>query len=300
MADSKPADFYISLLDFFAVLLPGATLAYLLVRMPWDEGLVTAANAPLTEPGAKWVAFAVLSYALGHLLHFLGDKLLDRKIYDPLYRPWRRKWEFVEWSEGRLERLKKELGALKELQEREEQRGANAFRNRPFKRTTVKGLIGAIERELADINRAATCAKGRWFWQRCGADTRFPSLARSAGELRDQELGPEPRPVVSLFNWATAWVRLRDAAAGTELDRAGADSKFFRSLALVALAAAVLFALDCQLAYRWALVGVALGLVVPFLGRYLSRRWTAAEQTYLVYVLMHRCPAPKKGASGES
>jgi hypothetical protein len=80
----KPSDFFIGVTDFFAVLLPGAAVVYLLqpivltvTRRPW---------LPAT-PTEGWVLFLVLAYIAGHLLHAIGSWLLDHYIYDELYVP---------------------------------------------------------------------------------------------------------------------------------------------------------------------------------------------------------------------
>jgi hypothetical protein len=84
---TKPSDFFIGVIDFFAVLLPGAALVYLFrplivagIPMPW---------LPAT-PTQGWVAFLVLAYIAGHLLHAIGSWVLDDYIYGKIYLPrWR-------------------------------------------------------------------------------------------------------------------------------------------------------------------------------------------------------------------
>jgi hypothetical protein len=81
---TKPADFFIGVTDFFAVLLPGAALVYLLQPR-------VLAGAPLawlpTTPTQAWVMFLVLAYIAGHLLHAFGSWLLDKYINGRLYLP---------------------------------------------------------------------------------------------------------------------------------------------------------------------------------------------------------------------
>lgn len=77
----KPSDFFFGAMDFFAILLPGAILTFLLV--PWGVALFApVAPALKTEP-EKWVAFAACAYLLGHLLHYAGSFLDD--FYDRYY-----------------------------------------------------------------------------------------------------------------------------------------------------------------------------------------------------------------------
>ena len=82
---SKPADFQLGLLDFFAVLLPGAIATWLLAQyLPFElqgafriEGGDTASIGP-------WIVFLLTSYALGHFVFMIGSQL------DAAYDRWRR------------------------------------------------------------------------------------------------------------------------------------------------------------------------------------------------------------------
>jgi hypothetical protein len=71
-------------IDFFSILLPGALLAgTLAIVLP-----VPAALHPLLDSDtAKWVAFALAAYGLGHFAFLISAKL--DHLYDA-YRPW--KW----------------------------------------------------------------------------------------------------------------------------------------------------------------------------------------------------------------
>jgi hypothetical protein len=83
----KPSDFFVGVTEFFAVLLPGASVLYLLrpvvltrTPKPW---------LPAT-PAEGWAVFLVLAYIAGHLLHATGSWLFDHYIYGKLYVPrWR-------------------------------------------------------------------------------------------------------------------------------------------------------------------------------------------------------------------
>jgi hypothetical protein len=75
---TKPSDFFIGVLDFFAVLLAGASLVYLLLPL-MVIGTPTV-WLPAT-PTQAWVMFLVLAYIAGHLLHALGSCLLHRYVY---------------------------------------------------------------------------------------------------------------------------------------------------------------------------------------------------------------------------
>ena len=74
----KPNDLFVGILEFFAVLLPGAILAA--ISLPILSKFVFGSIIPL--PGsdiAKWAAFLVTSHFLGHFAFFAGSYI------DPLY-----------------------------------------------------------------------------------------------------------------------------------------------------------------------------------------------------------------------
>lgn len=81
---TKPSDFFIGVVDFFAVLLPGAALVYLV--QPLVVTGMPKAWLPVTSTQG-WVMFLVLAYITGHLLHALGSWLLDKYVYQKLYLP---------------------------------------------------------------------------------------------------------------------------------------------------------------------------------------------------------------------
>lgn len=208
MSSDKPADFFIGLVDFFAVLLPGAILTYLV--LPWSAGLFPDFLPPLTEPGAGWIAFGVASYLVGHVLHHLGG-FVDKWLYDKLYVA---RWKRRKGEEPRLIRARKLMGI-------------------------------------------------------------------ALGEVVEAD---------SVFSWASSCVRLWNAAGAVELDRAGVDSKFFRSLVFVALVAGIIAGVKGQL---W-LLGSAVTLMGFSLWRYCDRRWKAAQLTYEYFVILGARPAEQK------
>lgn len=66
----EPQKFFIGVMDFFSILLPGALLTYLLLGDRYSK--LADANA--------WVAFLFASYLLGHLVFLLGSWLDE--LYD--------------------------------------------------------------------------------------------------------------------------------------------------------------------------------------------------------------------------
>ena len=87
--DYKPNDFFIGLMDFFSILLPGALVTFLLISA--YPKLIRELPPVLCGSLEKWIAFLVASYILGHLLHHFGFTL-DKWIYDGLYvKRWKRR-----------------------------------------------------------------------------------------------------------------------------------------------------------------------------------------------------------------
>jgi hypothetical protein len=69
----EPQKFFIGLMDFFSILLPGALLTYLLMGV---VGPVVLGNRYDKRAGAEaWAALLFASYLFGHLVFLLGSWL---------------------------------------------------------------------------------------------------------------------------------------------------------------------------------------------------------------------------------
>ena len=80
----KPADFFLGVLDFFAVLLPGTVATWLLVpHLPDDIRVSLTLSGTEDTSAVRWIGFLLTSYALGHFVFMAGSKL------DVLYDQWR-------------------------------------------------------------------------------------------------------------------------------------------------------------------------------------------------------------------
>src|SRR5262245_38649552 len=78
----EPQKFFIGLMDFFTILLPGALLTYLLKD---DVGpLIIGARYEGLAGAEGWIVFLFSAYLLGHFIFLLGSWLLDARLYDPL------------------------------------------------------------------------------------------------------------------------------------------------------------------------------------------------------------------------
>lgn len=80
----KPSEFFINILDFFAILLPGAIATAILAPRIGKFVLGPLVAAPASDVG-KWAIFLVFAYFLGHLI-FLAGSYIDR-FYN-LLRDW--------------------------------------------------------------------------------------------------------------------------------------------------------------------------------------------------------------------
>src|SRR5687768_130916 len=72
--DFDPQKFFIGLMEFFSILLPGALLTYMLMAWAGPSVLGDEKYNALIGP-AGWVAFLAASYMLGHLVFLLGSWL---------------------------------------------------------------------------------------------------------------------------------------------------------------------------------------------------------------------------------
>ena len=84
---SKPSEFYVGVLDFFAILLPGAIAAAILAPKIGHYVLGPLIAVPASD-AAAWATFLTFSYFLGHLIFLIGsyiDRLYDvvRKRLNP-------------------------------------------------------------------------------------------------------------------------------------------------------------------------------------------------------------------------
>ena len=78
----EPQKFYIGLIDFFSILLPGALLSYLLKDDLGPRFFGKHYGSFAEAEG--WMVFLFSSYLIGHFIFLLGSWLLDDHLYDPL------------------------------------------------------------------------------------------------------------------------------------------------------------------------------------------------------------------------
>lgn len=75
----EPQKFFIGLMDFFSILLPGAFLSWLLVKNDVACNIIGARYEKLSGAEA-WITFLFASYLLGHIVFLFGSWLDE--LYD--------------------------------------------------------------------------------------------------------------------------------------------------------------------------------------------------------------------------
>jgi len=197
----KPSEFFVGVIDFFAILLPGAIATAILAPVLGPAIVGRLFAAPTTEVGA-WAMFLTSAYLLGHLIFLVGSYI------DPFYNV-----------------LRKRLN--------------------PY-----------------------------------GNESAFQAAAR----IRDAMVDPSEAGALNPFQWSRSVLIASCPAAAEDVHRLEADSKFFRSIMVVCVMAAVVFAASGE--------GVdalfALALVLPCFFRYYERRLKSTTQAYLHVVTLHR------------
>lgn len=226
MADPKPGDFFLGATEFLAVLVPGAAAIYLV--QPLVAPFVPNQLRPPDGP-ERWIAFLVLAYALGHMLH-AGVSSLDKRIYDHWY--------------------------LKQYQ-------PDHYR---AVRLVAKDGIAALAGDAKAVNTL---------------------YARVVSQVGHDATG------TSRYDWCLSFIHTQSAAAAQEVDRYQANSKLFRSLAVVFGLAALVTA-----GYgAWGTAAVSLLLVPLAIYRYCSLRWDATKRLYEYYLLLHKYPGKNSEVS---
>jgi 8-oxo-dGTP pyrophosphatase MutT (NUDIX family) len=78
----EPGKFYIGVIDFFSVLLPGALLVYL--TKDWAYSSFIGGSLGNLHQTEQWLLVAFASYLLGHFIFLIGAAFLDDHVYDRL------------------------------------------------------------------------------------------------------------------------------------------------------------------------------------------------------------------------
>ena len=237
----EPQKFFIGLVGFFSVIMPGALLAYL--GKDWIARQFLGRGTFPLEGAEMWLVFLFASYLLGHFA-FLFGSTLDDLLYNPV-----REATYA----GQLRRLA---------------RGDD--------------LSPSVLRKAA---------RSSWLFHR-EPDNALLLTQR----LQNTALAPIGGiGSINTYQWSK--VRLsKDHPEGLlAVERFEADSKFFRSFAVVLCF--LLLVLLWQLRFGQAAVCAVLAL--PALWRYADQRFKATQQAYWFIITLEaeraRNPAPTDG-----
>jgi hypothetical protein len=251
---AKPGDFFIGVIDFFAILLPGLLLALFLAadgRMPVDNRLF-------------WPCVLAGGYIAGHLLHALGA-LLDPILYDSIFQADRnpldcplltkRRSDYVHW----WDRIWFDVYTYPHRVHQLSAYSAKVVNSTPSYRNGLPLHVFST----ADLNAIA--------------------YAENRAEAKPS----------GVFQWARAWLRTHSRTATAEIDRLEADSKLFRSLTVVLVPIAVIGwpRSASSLPPAWSVAAVLMPLC---LWRYCDLRQKMVRMCYLYFVQLQAVPAPRK------
>jgi hypothetical protein len=104
----KPNEFFVGLVDFFSILLPGALLAFLF-KGPAEKQIFGVILPPIRTQAEGWVAFVFAAYLLGQYVSLTGATFMDW-IYDHTYLLYRRRK-----GDLRYDKAKELAGAYRNL-----------------------------------------------------------------------------------------------------------------------------------------------------------------------------------------
>jgi hypothetical protein len=196
MAEPKPTDFFIGVVDFFAILMPGVIAAGLLAK---QLGLI-----PAPPTAIFWVALFVAGYLIGHLLHAVGS-ILDPLLYDPIFE-----------AEEKLETCYL-MNHTRPSRVRAGERIVFAFREYAHRYHPLLAYTRSL------VKASPEYANGM-------AEKVFGPEVLKASEYDPRKSSARP---TGMYQWTRTWLRVRSPEATTELDRLEADSKLFRTLGIV-------------------------------------------------------------------
>lgn len=226
----EPEKLFVGLIDFFAVLMPGAALAFLLRDQPVFHAADLTHPATIIEIGDPegtfgWLAFLFVSYLLGHMCFAFGA-LIDEFAYD---------W-FRDLTEaGQIRRLAKG-----------QRLSSKFFRDIATSKYAFKNDADAAVRQVARLKT-----------------------------LSMQALGAQPN-TINAYQWSKARLGAEYPAALALVQRAEADSKFFRTFSVVLLIAGAIYLWRGDLIVG---AGCAAAILLA-LWRYSEQRFKGTQTAY--------------------
>lgn len=231
----EPEKFFIGVIDFFSILMPGALLTYL--GKDWIASTVLGRPGLPLQGTEAWMIFLFLAYLLGHIAFLLGS-LLD-KPYDLLREC---------TSLGQSRRLAK---------------------GKEFSNHGMRKLARRIFGENAD------------------------TAVVQAVRIKSRALaGMSAGSSVNAYQWCKARLSREHPPGLVAVQRFEADSKFFRSFAIVLVVLAVISLFQYQQPHKLLLAAVCLAFLLPALWRYMDQRFKATQQAYWFVITLESMKAP--------
>jgi hypothetical protein len=299
----KPSELYVGVIDFFANLVPGAVALYPLSK---PGTLPLPAAWPPIQYGSPegWAVFLVAAYLTGHVISAAGGFLMDKPIYDCLYRRWRRTEDAAMRhlvGKGILSKVPPGPQTQSSLRYLATQRimllftRLKLFVSEPMipPDNLLEVVMALKARQLADIGGPPRPIESMHTLFLTWSTARSPDSTTSSESSTHQShsvvvsattppvQGPD---VASAFDWALSVVRLKSGAAAAEVDSYLAQSKMFRSLTVVALSTFFV-----GWGFPWATTA-RVGLLLLCLWRFLRLRWDATERVYEYFLALGTLP----------
>jgi hypothetical protein len=131
-------------------------------------------------------------------------------------------------------------------------------------------------------------------WRKRTKPTDSDLTYQAANKLRESLTPALKGAEFSTLKWAKTYVQLQSPAAYGEIERLEANSKFFRSLIVIAVALTAHFFLRER---QFGLAAAAFVLGGLSLKRFFDQRWKLTELSYATAVILHATrPKPSNGA----
>jgi len=252
-----PETLFISIIDLFSIMLPGA-LATALLKRAVEPILFPSVFPQFTGETAGWAAFLFASYLLGHFI-FLFGSFLDDLLYDRLLRHARDEEvsllkaikeridvvnkdgkivlfnEISRLAQEAIKASKQDQKNLLEKFEKAFQEKCNELRNVTAKEGRDLAALNEIKDEIRKYKywrKSFIHGVFKWFLRRTFSEN--PDLAlNQALEIKKVYTPNANRKVVNTFQWAKAHLAIKCPTALVGVQRFEADSKFFRSLVVI-------------------------------------------------------------------
>lgn len=228
----KPNEFFIGLVDFISIILPGSLFAAILlgIQANGKEGIYTFYKGDTSI--AFWIAFVFVSFGVGHFLNSIASGIDG--VYD-----WIRKCLFP-YKENIIEKI------INENYKCEKKNYKRELKNKSI--TVIE-----FEKNNKDLEEKAEKLYENYFidykWNRLRQFSHFlfefdievfkdglkvEKSYELALPLKNDHLG-EKKYSTNVYKWSQALLDTYFPAVADQVNRSMAVSKFFRSLVLVSL-----------------------------------------------------------------